>query len=87
MYTPILAPKLLYGRKECDLAELLHFPFTSFSIDVNDRGPLVKPSKIHQFLRGGVAVATSTNLTIFIAILSTVLLVIIAHGYVLLKHT
>ena len=53
-----IAPKLLYGRKECDLADLLTplVIHSLLSIHVNVRGPLIKTSKTHQFPHGGVTV-------------------------------
>ena len=74
-----IAPKLVYGRKECDLADLLtplviHTLLYSRKWQRSPRKTLKNPPV---FSRRCDSVAISTNLKVFIPIISTVLLVII----------
>ena len=81
-----IAPKLLYGRKMCDLTELLT-PLATYNLlysrkwprspRTTSKNPSVSSCRPH-------CVATSTNLKIFNTIISTVLLVIIDRTVLLL---
>ena len=68
-----IAPKLLYDRKECDLAELLT-PLATHTLlySRSPRKTFKKNPPVSSWRCD--CVATSTNLKIFIAIISTILL-------------
>ena len=68
-----IAPKLLYGRKICDLAELLT-PLATHTLlySRSPRKTFKKNPPVSSWRCD--CVATSTNLKIFIAIISTILL-------------